>query len=103
MVDLEGLFALADEARRAVEIEKSGIDPDDDDDEGEEEGGDLVYSTCSDGDIHACFGMKCKHVQLNPDNHYVCSISGRVVGVEHARSYSEQGLSLIHISEPTRP
>ena len=91
MVDLEGLFALADEARRAVEIEKSGIDPDDDDDEGEEEGGDLVYSTCSDGDIHACFGMKCKHVQLNPDNHYVCSISGRVVGVEHARSYSERG------------
>jgi len=91
MIDVEGLFALADEARRAVRMEEAGLDPDADDSDNDDQRGDPVYTTCSDGDIHACFGTQCKHVQLNPDNHYVCGISGRVVGVEHARAYSEQG------------
>lgn len=47
--------------------------------------GRVVYSVCSDGDIHACFGQQCKHVRLNQENHYVCYISGQVVGVHHAR------------------
>ena len=47
--------------------------------------GRAVYSTCPDGDVHACFGQQCKHVRMNTDNHYVCAISGLVVGVMHAR------------------
>ena len=91
MIDLEGLFALADEARRVVRMEEAGLDPDAEDSDDDDQRSDPVYTTCADGDIHACFGMQCRHVQLNPDNHYVCGISGRVVGVEHARAYSEQG------------
>ena len=81
MIDLDGLFALADEARRAEERR----------DEAEEDDERPVYTVCADGDIHACFGMQCRHVRMNKDNHYVCSISGCVVGVEHTRSCSEQG------------
>ena len=46
--------------------------------------GQVTYSVDSQGDVHACFGMQCPHVRLNHENQYVCGISGRVVGVEHA-------------------
>lgn len=98
MIDEDGLFALADEARREMRLEEGNVELDDDADEtavflnATKKGltGRVVYSVCADGDIHACFGQQCKHVRLNQDNHYVCSLSGQVVGVMHARE-SEPG------------
>ena len=46
--------------------------------------GQVVYSFNARGDVHACFGMQCRHVRLEHENQYVCGISGRVVGIEHA-------------------
>lgn len=47
--------------------------------------GRVVYTACKDGDIHMCFGEKCKHVRIDSDNQYVCTISGLVVGVQQKR------------------
>ena len=82
-MDLEALFALADEAKRETRIEAGDAESADDDDE---DGlGRATYSVCPDGDIHACFGQRCPHVRINHDQCYVCSISGRVVDVHQAR------------------
>ena len=43
----------------------------------------VVYSFNANGDVHACFGMQCRHVRLGHENQYVCGVSGCVVGVEH--------------------
>ena len=83
MLDVDSLFAQADEARREARLQSGDAESSDDDDE--DGMGRATYSVCPDGDIHACFGMKCKHVRLNHDQCYVCAISGHVVGVHHAR------------------
>ncbi len=92
MIDLDRLFALADEARRESQNDAHAAQVDEDDsDFDEQRDSSVTYFTCADGDVHACFAMQCKHVRISGDNQYVCSISGQVVGVEHARAYSEQG------------
>ena len=82
-MELDALFALADEAKRETRFEAGDAESADDDDE---EGlGRATYSVCPDGDIHTCFGQRCPHVRLNHDQCYVCTVSGRVVGMHHAR------------------
>ena len=88
--EIAQLFALADEAREAMEVgaeltqlcanERSG----DDGKTHASRTGQVVYSFNARGDVHACFGMQCRHVCLGHENQYVCGISGRVVGIEHA-------------------
>ena len=92
-MDVDELFAQADAARREVQLESGDADL-----EGDEWDASAVfvnapcatrtscvtYSVGPDGDIHACPGMQCKHVVLNGDNHYVCGISGQVLGAKSA-------------------
>jgi len=87
--EIAALFALADEAREAMQVgaelaqlcanEREG----DDGKTHASRTGQVVYSFDARGDVHACFGMQCRHVRLGLENQYVCGISGRVVGVEH--------------------
>ena len=82
-MELDELFALADEAKKEARFQAGdAVSEDEDDADGM---GRAVYTVCPDGDIHACFGSKCPHVRLNHDNQYTCAISGMVVGVHHAR------------------
>jgi len=101
-MEMDALFALADQAReemrarQAVEgLNGGGGDDDDGDGDGGGDGDDgddlsgprtreVAYSFNALGDVHACFGMRCKHVSLSHENQYICGISGRVIGVEHA-------------------
>jgi hypothetical protein len=79
-MELEALFALADEARAEARADAEPAV-----DECESEFEDLVtYSCDTSGDVHACLGVRCRHVRLSHENQYICQISGRVVGVEHA-------------------
>lgn len=88
---LDALFALADEARVEAQIDEGVAHLDDDADEKvlfvnaphKIRTGHATYSCDAHGDVHVCFGMQCKHVRLGHENQYVCSISGRVVGIEH--------------------
>ena len=90
-MDLDDFFAQADAARREMQRESGDVGL-----EGDEldasaifvnapnqvRVGPSTYTVGADGDIHACLGMQCRHVVLNSDNHYVCGISGRVVGMK---------------------
>lgn len=88
--EIAALFAVADEAREAMQVgaelaqlcanERNG----DDGKTHASRTGQVVYSFNAQGDVHACFGMQCRHVRLCQENQYVCGVSGRVVGVEHA-------------------
>ncbi len=73
-MDLDSLFALADQARAEAVVCSE---------ESDDELGEVAYSFNAQGDVHACFGMRCKHVRLSHENQYVCTLSGRVIGVEH--------------------
>ena len=87
--EIAALFALADEAREAMQVgaelaqlcanERNG----DDGKTHASRTGQVVYSFDARGDVHACFGMQCRHVRLGLENQYVCGISGLVAGVEH--------------------
>ncbi len=87
----EALFALADQAREEARIDEGAAELDDDADESvlfvnaphKIRTGQATYSCDAMGDVHACFGMQCKHVRLCHENQYICEISGRVVAVEH--------------------
>jgi hypothetical protein len=85
--EIAALFALADEAREAMQVgaELAQLCPNDVDGGKMHASrtGQVVYSFDWRGDVHACFGMQCRHVRLGQENHYVCGVSGRVVGVEH--------------------
>ena len=87
--EIAALFALADEAREAMQVgaELAQLCANErDGDDGKTHAsrtGQVVYSFDARGDVHACFGMQCRYVRLGLENQYVCSISGRVVGVEH--------------------
>ena len=87
--EIAALFALADEAREAMQVgaelaQLCANEHDGDDSRSHaSRTGQVVYTFDARGDVHACFGMQCRHVRLGQENQYVCGISGRVVGVEH--------------------
>ena len=83
------LFALADQAREEMRLETSGSACGDDSDCSggggvESLSEQVMYSVDSRGDVHVCFGSRCKYVILDRENQYTCAVSGRVVGIEHA-------------------
>lgn len=93
-MDVDALFAQADAARREMQLESGDADFEDEELDASAifvnaprrvRSGVATYTVGADGDIHACFGQQCRHVVLNGDNHYVCSISGQVVGVKTAQ------------------
>jgi hypothetical protein len=90
-MDVDALFAQADAARREMQRESGDVGMEDDELDAacifvnapnQVRTGHATYTVGSDGDIHACQGLQCRHVRLNLDNHYVCGISGRVVGTK---------------------
>jgi hypothetical protein len=76
-MEIDALFALAEQARE--ELESDSDEPAANQDHARR----ATYSFDSHGDVHVCFGTMCPHVCLSSENQYTCSISGRVVGVEH--------------------
>jgi len=84
-MEIDELFALADEAREEMQVGSELAQLCGDETQTRtSKNGQVVYSFNSRGDVHACFGMQCSHVRLNHENQYVCWISGHVVGIEHA-------------------
>tara|TARA_B100000963_G_scaffold348331_1_gene355769 strand:+ start:96 stop:1388 length:1293 start_codon:yes stop_codon:yes gene_type:complete len=92
-MELDALFALADEARTAVRRETGDDCLGDDDDASSMfvnppcriRTGRAFYTTDERGDTHVCFGLQCPHVCLDKEHNWVCSVSGRVVGIECSR------------------
>ena len=86
-MDVEALFAQADQAREesriGAELALLCADNSNGDQTLPLQPRHVVYSFNAQGDVHACFGMQCRHVRLGHENQYVCGVSGRVVGVEH--------------------
>lgn len=92
-MDVDELFAQADAARREMQLASGDVDLDSDELDAsaifvnaprEARTSCATYSVGPDGDIHACPGMQCRHVFMNSDNHYVCGISGQVMGPKAA-------------------
>ena len=92
-MDVDALFAMADEAKREMQMESGNVDFQGDELDAsaifvnapnQVRAGRATYSIGPDGDIHACLGMQCKHLCLNSDNQYVCNVSGLVIGVKTA-------------------
>ena len=92
-MNVDDLFLQADEALREIKKESGDVDIDGDEMDASAifvnaphkiRTGCAVYSVGPDGDIHACLGLQCRHMRLNSDNHYVCGISGQVLGVKAA-------------------
>jgi len=87
-MEVDALFALADQAREELrvgaELALLCADNGNGDQARASQPRHVVYSFNAQGDVHACFGMQCRHVHLGHENQYVCGVSGRVVGVEHA-------------------
>ena len=95
--DVEALFRLADEAKRTCRAEEG--DDDFNDAEGDVEAFGGAYANarervCTeravvvelpDGDVHVCHGMHCEHAEVAQDRSIVCTVTGRVVGIEHRR------------------
>ena len=92
-MQLDALFALADQARNEWRRETGDDDLDDDADASSIfldppcriRTGRAHYSTDASGDVHVCFGQQCPHVHKDKEHNWVCSISGRVVCVECSR------------------
>ena len=86
-MDVDALFAQADQAREesriGAELALLCADDSNGDPALASQPRHVVYSFNMHGEVHACFGMQCRHVRLGHENQYVCSVSGRVVGVEH--------------------
>ena len=92
-MNVDDLFLEADEAMREIKKESGDVDIDGDEMDASAifvnaphptRTGASVYSVGPDGDIHCCLGLQCRHMRLNSDNHYVCGISGQVLGVKAA-------------------
>ena len=95
--DVDALFRLADEAKRTCRAEEG--DDDFNDAEGEVEAFGGAYANarervCTeravvvempDGDVHVCHGVHCEYAEVAKDRSVVCTLTGRVVGVEHRR------------------
>ena len=95
--DLDALFRLADEAKRTCRADEGDDDFNDAEDDVEAFGGAYagarervcteraVVVEMSDGDVHVCHGVHCEHAEVARDRSIVCTLTGRVVGVEHRR------------------
>lgn len=96
-VDLDTLFLIADEARRQTSVEEGEDDVDEMDEEddafkamfanasGRLRRGKPTYTDMPDGDVHVCYGTQCPHAEVTKEKQIVCTLTGRVVGVEHSR------------------
>lgn len=96
-IDIDALFDFAEEAKRQSQIDEGEDDQNDMDEDDEvfkrmfaNAGGRLRTgrATCSnmpDGDVHVCFGAQCPHAEVTREKQIVCTLTGRVVGVEHSR------------------
>ncbi len=96
-VDIDALFLMADEAKRQTTIEEGEDDIDDMDENdaafqamfananGRLRRGKPTYIDMPDGDVHVCYGMQCPHAEVTKEKQIVCTLTGRVVGVEHSR------------------
>jgi hypothetical protein len=94
---LDALFRLADEAKRTCRADEGDDDFNDAEDDVEAFGGAYagarervcteraVVVEMPDGDVHVCHGVHCEHMEVAPDRSIVCTLTGRVVGVEHRR------------------
>lgn len=89
-MDLGALFALADQARDEL---KRATGEDEMDENANAESmflnpacairtGRAFYTMDHFGDVHVCFGQQCPHVRLDREHNWVCSLTGRVVGIE---------------------
>ncbi len=95
--DVEALFRLADEAKRTCRADEGDDDFNDAEDDVETFGSAYagarervcteraVVVEMADGDVHVCHGVHCEHAEVAPDRSIVCTLTGRVVGVEHRR------------------
>ena len=95
--DVDALFRLADEAKRTCRAEEGDDDFNDAEGDVEAFGGAYanacervcperatVVDLCN-GDVHVCYGLHCVHAEVTADRSVVCTVTGRVVGVEHRR------------------
>ncbi len=96
-MDLDALFLMADEAKRQCRMDE-GEDDCNDIDENDEafkamyagargrmRTGKTTCTVLPDGDVHVCYGAQCPHAEVTKEKQIVCTLTGRVVGVEHSR------------------
>jgi hypothetical protein len=96
-MDIDALFRLAEEAKRQATLDEGEDGIDDMDEDGDDyktmyanAGGRLrtgkpTFTDMPGGDVHVCYGAQCPHVEVTKEKQLVCSLTGRVVGVEHSR------------------
>lgn len=88
-MDSDSLFAIADIARREAAMENGEDEPDENEifvnPKRKIRKGAPTITPLDDGDFHVCFGSHCPHIALDREKQWVCSVTGLVVGVEHAR------------------
>ena len=97
IMDINELFLLADEAKlqsRMDEGEDACNDIDENNDafkvmyanaRGRVRTGKTTCTVLPDGDVHVCYGMQCPHTEVTKEKQIVCTLTCRVVGVEHSR------------------
>lgn len=95
--DVDALFEYADEARRQSRMDEGNdnLNEMDEDDtafkrmfanvRGRLRTGKSVCIDMPDGDVHVCYGIQCPHAEVTKEKQIVCTLTGRVVGVEHSR------------------
>lgn len=93
---MDAMFAMADMARREADAAEGQDDIEEDDDPStffanapkrKTVRGRAVCHPLADGDFHMCFGLQCEHLSVDRERQLVCTITGLVVGVEHAREH----------------
>lgn len=92
--EVDALFALADMARKESERDAGNDEPEEEDD-GEAlfvnptnriRTGKPTITQLPDGDYHVCFGTQCPHAELNNERHWICALTGSVLGSEPKRT-----------------
>ena len=91
--EVDALFALADMARKESDRAEGNDEPEEEDD-GEAlfvnptnriRTGKPTITQLPDGDYHVCFGTQCPHAELNTERHWICGLTGSVLGAEPKR------------------
>ena len=91
--EVDALFALADMARKESDRAEGNDEPEEEDD-GEAlfvnptnriRTGKPTITQLPDGDYHVCFGTQCPHAELNAERHWICGLTGSVLGAEPKR------------------
>lgn len=91
--EVDALFALADMARKESDRAEGNDEPEEEDD-GEAlfvnpisriRTGKPTITQLPDGDYHVCFGTQCPHAELNAERHWICCLTGSVLGAEPKR------------------